>query len=54
MSGRLCRVIDPEAHDVRSRDFRLYSLYDDTLSIEDPIPEGVDTCSTPGPNRVPR
>ena len=41
--------IDPEAHDVRSRDGRLYSLYDDTLSIEDPFPEGVDNRDSPDP-----
>jgi carboxypeptidase C (cathepsin A) len=41
--------IDPQAHDVRSRDGRLYSLYDDTLSIEDPFPEGVDNGDSPDP-----
>ncbi len=41
--------IDPEAHDVRSREGRLYSLYDDTLSIEDPFPEGVDNHDSPDP-----
>ena len=41
--------IDPQAHDVRSRDGRLYSLYDDTLSIADPFPEGEDNADSPDP-----
>ncbi|MDE7547758.1 peptidase S10 [Acetobacter fabarum] len=39
----------PEAHDIRSRDGRLYSLYDATLSIADPFPEGVDNGESPDP-----
>lgn len=39
----------PEAHDIRSRDGRLYSLYDATLSIADPFPEGVDNAQSPEP-----
>nr|WP_230975546.1 peptidase S10 [Acetobacter garciniae] len=39
--------LQPEAHDVRSRDGRLYSLYDATLSIADPFPEGVDNGASP-------
>lgn len=39
----------PEAHDIRSRDGRLYSLYDATLSIADPFPEGVDNGESPEP-----
>ncbi len=41
--------IQPEAHDVRSRAGRLYSLYDATLSIADPFPEGVDNSASPDP-----
>lgn len=39
----------PFAHDVRSRDGRLYTLYDGTLSIADPFPEGVDNGDSPDP-----
>ncbi|WP_086643516.1 S10 family peptidase [Acetobacter sp. DsW_063] len=42
-------ALDPQAHDVRSRDGRLYSLYDATLSIADPFPEGVDNSDSPDP-----
>ena len=41
--------LDPFAHDVRSRDGRLYSLYDDTVSIADPYPEGIDNADSPEP-----
>lgn len=41
--------IDPQAHDVRSRDGRLYSFYDDTVSIADPYPEGIDNSDSPEP-----
>ena len=41
--------IDPQAHDVRSRDGRLYSLYDGTVSIADPFPEGIDNGDSPEP-----
>ncbi len=41
--------IDPSAHDVRSRDGRLYSLYDFTQSIADPFPEGIDDADSPEP-----
>ena len=41
--------IDPSAHDVRSRDGRLYSLYDFTQSIADPYPEGIDDHDSPEP-----
>ena len=41
--------LDPQAHDVRSRDGRLYSLYDGTVSIADPYPEGVDSDDSPEP-----
>lgn len=37
------------AHDVRSRDGRLYTLYDGTLSIADPYPEGVENSESPDP-----
>lgn len=39
----------PEAHDIRSRDGHLYSLYDATLSIADPFSEGVDNAESPEP-----
>ncbi len=38
-----------ESHDVRSRDGRLYSLYDDTVSIADPFPDGADNSDSPEP-----
>lgn len=38
-----------EAHDVRSRNGRLYTLYDATLSIADPFPEGIDNGDSPDP-----
>lgn len=38
-----------DAHDVRSRDGRLYTLYDGTLSIADPYPEGIDNSDSPDP-----
>ncbi|WP_419731098.1 S10 family peptidase [Lichenicola sp.] len=41
--------LDPQAHDVRSRDGRLYSLYDGTVSIADPYPEGIDNADSPEP-----
>ena len=41
--------LDPQAHDVRSRDGRLYSLYDGTVSIADPYPEGIDNSDSPEP-----
>lgn len=40
-------MLDPMAHDVRSRDGRLYGLYDFTQSIADPYPEGVDNGDSP-------
>ncbi len=40
---------DPQAHDVRSRNGRLFSLYDGTLSIADPFPEGIDNSDSPDP-----
>jgi carboxypeptidase C (cathepsin A) len=39
----------PEAHDVRSQDGRLYSLYEMSLSIADPAPEGIDNDDSPDP-----
>lgn len=41
--------IDPEAHDVRSRGGRLYSMYDATQSIADPYPEGDNPDDSPDP-----
>ncbi|WP_408737039.1 S10 family peptidase [Acetobacter fallax] len=40
---------DPQAHDVRSRNGRLFSLYDGTLSVADPFPEGIDNGDSPDP-----
>ena len=42
-------AINPQAHDVRSRGGRLYTLYDDTVSIADPFPEGEDNGDSPDP-----
>ncbi|MCQ8279114.1 peptidase S10 [Acetobacteraceae bacterium KSS8] len=42
-------MLDVQSHDVRSRDGRLYSLYDDTLSIADPYPSGEDNADSPEP-----
>ncbi|MCQ8239391.1 S10 family peptidase [Rhizosaccharibacter radicis] len=42
-------MLSVQAHDVRSRDGRLYSLYDGTLSIADPYPEGIDNGDSPDP-----
>ncbi|MBB2200645.1 S10 family peptidase [Gluconacetobacter tumulisoli] len=40
-------TLDPMSHDVRSRDGRLYGLYDFTQSIADPYPEGIDNNDSP-------
>ncbi|MBM9402035.1 peptidase S10 [Gluconacetobacter azotocaptans] len=40
-------ALDPMSHDVRSRDGRLYGLYDFTQSIADPYPEGIDNNDSP-------
>jgi carboxypeptidase C (cathepsin A) len=42
-------LIQPDSHDVRSRNGRLYSLYEMSLSIADPAPEGVDNGDSPDP-----
>jgi len=42
-------LIQPDSHDVRSRNGRLYSLYEMSLSIADPAPEGVDNDDSPDP-----
>ena len=39
--------IDYTAHDVRSLDGRLYSFYENTLSVADPFPEGGDQVPDP-------
>ncbi len=41
--------IDPQAHDVRSRGGRLYSMYDATQSVADPYPEGDNNEDSPDP-----
>ncbi|MDG6095453.1 peptidase S10 [Acetobacter sp. AN02] len=40
---------DPQSHDVRSRNGRLISVYDGTLTIADPFPEGTDNSDSPDP-----
>ncbi len=42
-------LLHPDAHDVRSQKGRLYSLYEMSLSIADPSPEGVDGEESPDP-----
>ena len=42
-------LLRPEAHDVRSLNGRLYSLYELSLSIPDPAPEGIDNDDSPDP-----
>jgi carboxypeptidase C (cathepsin A) len=42
-------MLRPDSHDVRSQDGRLYSLYELSLSIADPAPEGVDPDASPDP-----
>jgi carboxypeptidase C (cathepsin A) len=42
-------LLHPAAHDVRSLNGRLYSLYELSLSIPDPAPEGVDNEDSPDP-----
>ncbi|MDI2090915.1 S10 family peptidase [Commensalibacter oyaizuii] len=42
-------VLDPSAHDIRSRDGRLHSLYDYTLTISDPNPDGTNNEDSPEP-----
>ena len=41
--------INAQAHDVRSRGGRLYSMYDATQSIADPYPEGDNNEDSPDP-----
>ncbi len=42
-------LLQADAHDVRSLNGRLYSLYEMSLSIADPAPEGVDNNESPDP-----
>lgn len=42
-------LIAPEAHDVRSQGGKLASLYDFTLTVDDPFPEGEDNEDSPDP-----
>jgi carboxypeptidase C (cathepsin A) len=42
-------LLHPDAHDVRSQKGRLYSIYEMSLSIADPAPEGVDNDESPDP-----
>jgi carboxypeptidase C (cathepsin A) len=42
-------LLQPQSHDVRSQDGRLYSLYEMSLSIADPAPDGVDPDASPDP-----
>jgi len=41
--------LSPTAHDIRSRDGRLYSYYEMSLSVADPAPEGIDESQSPDP-----
>jgi carboxypeptidase C (cathepsin A) len=42
-------MLQPDSHDVKSQDGRLYSIYDMPLSIADPAPDGVDPDASPDP-----
>jgi carboxypeptidase C (cathepsin A) len=42
-------MLVPAAHDVRSQKGRLYSLYEMSLSIADPAPEGIENDESPDP-----
>jgi carboxypeptidase C (cathepsin A) len=42
-------MLHPESHDVLSQDGKLFSLYEMSLSIDDPAPEGVDPDESPDP-----
>jgi carboxypeptidase C (cathepsin A) len=42
-------LLHPDSHDVRSQNGRFYSLYELSLSIADPAPEGVDPEESPDP-----
>ncbi|WP_051462081.1 S10 family peptidase [Commensalibacter papalotli (ex Servin-Garciduenas et al. 2014)] len=42
-------ILDPSAHDIRSRDGKLHSLYDYTLTIQDPYPDGTNNEDSPEP-----
>ena len=42
-------LLQADSHDVRSQNGRLYSLYEMSLSIADPAPEGVDNDESPDP-----
>jgi carboxypeptidase C (cathepsin A) len=42
-------LLQASAHDVRSLNGRLYSLYEMSLSVADPAPEGVDNDESPDP-----
>jgi carboxypeptidase C (cathepsin A) len=42
-------LLQAGAHDVRSLNGRLYSLYEMSLSVADPAPEGVDNDESPDP-----
>jgi carboxypeptidase C (cathepsin A) len=42
-------MLQPQSHDIRSQDGRLFSLYEMSLSIADPAPDGVDPDESPDP-----
>jgi carboxypeptidase C (cathepsin A) len=42
-------MLQPDSHDVKSQDGRLYSIYDMPLSIADPAADGVDPDASPDP-----
>jgi carboxypeptidase C (cathepsin A) len=42
-------MLHADSHDVRSLNGRLYSIYELSLSIADPAPEGIDNADSPDP-----
>lgn len=41
--------LDAQSHDIRSQNGKVYSMYDFTISVPDPFPEGTDNGQTPEP-----
>jgi carboxypeptidase C (cathepsin A) len=42
-------MLQPDSHDVKSQGGRLYSIYEMSLSVADPAPDGVDPDASPDP-----
>ena len=42
-------MLEPDSHDIKSQDGRLYSIYEMSLSIADPGAEGTDPDASPDP-----